>query len=321
MSVHCYRSLIPDHASAALAGFEREFTYPLGLGSRFRISHGDDYLGFFRSLGEATLIVTEDRGSITGSIARVKKGLRLQGATGESEMLIPAHYLCDLKVRASSRGTLVLPHLIRETKRQIEASESLVCYSVVMAGTDKLPTDYTGRLGVPKFERLADVTILRLAAVNSVGKLMTCRTASSPEILAVADEIGLLGYRSVVRDHAGSSLSTPVHLVAGNGDACGTLADTRQVKRLFLDTGEEIISAHFTGFRYRSPKAGGLLLTEAAEFARSAGSPAVFTAVPSRRMERLRPFLAGLDVTEAPAMVYGVGLESATEWWVDTSEI
>ena len=321
MSVHCYRSFVPSHASAALSEFEWEFIYPLGLESRFRISHGDDYLGFFRSMGEATLIVTEDMGRITGSIARVKKGLRVQGATGESVVQISAHYLCDLKVRADYRGTLVLPHLIREAKRQIEASESLVCYSVVMVGTDKLPTDYTGRLGVPKFEKLADITILRLAAVNSVGKLMRCRTVSQPEILAVADDIELLGYQSVVRDHFGGSSSTPVHLIAGNGGACGTLADTRQVKRLFLDTGEEIISAHLTGFRYRNAEAGGSLLKEAAEFARSAGCPAVFTAVPSSRMESLRPFLTGLNVTEAPAVVYGVGLEAGTEWWIDTSEI
>ena len=319
MSLHSYSSGIPDDASAALSEFEREFTYPLGLGCRFRISHGDDYLGFFRSMGEATLVVTADMGRITGSIARVKK--RLRNGTGESAVEIAAHYLCDLKVRADCRGTLVLPQLIRETKRQIEASESLACYSVVMAGTGRLPTDYTGRLGVPKFEKLADVTILRLAAGDSGGKSMTSRIVSPSEILAVRESMELSGYQSAVQGLPGRSLSTPVHLVAGSGDACGTLEDTRRVKRLFLDSGEELITAHLAGFRYKTPRAGGLFLAEAVEFARSAGFPAVFTAGPSSRMEGLRPFLGCLDVTEAPAMIYGVGMERGMEWWVDTSEI
>jgi hypothetical protein len=299
--------------------FEREFTYPLGHGCRFRISHGEDYLGFFRSMGEATLVVTEDMGRITGSIARVQK--RLRNGTGGSVVEIAAHYLCDLKVRADCRGTLVLPRLIRETKRQIEASESLACYSVVMSGTGRLPTDYTGRLGVPKFEKLADMTILRLAAGDSGMKSMTSRIVSPLEILAVHEGIELSGYQSAVQGLPGRSLSTPVHLVAGNGDACGTLEDTRRVKRLFLDSGEELITAHLAGFRYKTPRAGGLFLAEAVEFARSAGFPAVFTAVPSCRIESLRPYLGCLDVTEAPAMVYGVGLESGAEWWLDTSEI
>src|SRR5687768_13542278 len=125
MTLHSYDSHIPAPVAAGLSEFEKEFTYPLGPACRFRISHGDDYLGFARSLGDATLLVTADAGEITGGIARVKKALGLRGDTGGPVVTAFVHYLCDLKVRSECRGSLVLSRLIRETKRQIEASDTL----------------------------------------------------------------------------------------------------------------------------------------------------------------------------------------------------
>lgn len=321
MTLHSYDSYVPAGVAAALSEFEKEFTYPLGPACRFRISHGDDYLGFARTMGDATLLVTADDGEITGGIARVKKALGLRGDPGGPVVIKSVHYLCDLKVRSEHRGSLVLSRLIRETKRQIEAGDTLACYSVVMGGTGRLPTDYTGRLGVPKFDKLADITILRLAAGDSGGKSTSCRIADLTEIRRVREEIASAGYHAPVRERQGGSLMPPVHLITASGDACGILEDTRRVKRLVLDSGEELVSAHLTALCYRTPEAAALLLREAVELARSFGCPAVFTAVPSARMPELRPCLAGLEVVEAPAAVFGVGLERGVEWWIDTVEI
>lgn len=321
MKVESHVSRVPESAAAALEEFEKEFTYPLGDGCRFRISHGGDYLGFFRAMGEAALVTVSDHGKITGSLARVRRNLILRTEPGRDARLSPCHYLGDLKVRVDCRGGGVLARLFRETKRQILASDTHACYGVVMGGTGRLPTDYTGRVGVPAFEKLAEITILRLTSGAPDRAAMSCRVVTADEMHAVVERMGLAGYRCGAVEQRCRSRMEPVPLVAGEGDACATLEDTRLVKRLFLDSGGEMVSAHLSSFQYRTEEAAGSLLKDAVERAGEAGCPAVFCAVPTGRMETLRPWLAGLEVTEAPATVYGVGLEQGMDWWMDTAEI
>lgn len=321
MRVESHLSRVPGDAAAALEEFEREFTYPLGTGCRFRISHGEDYLGFFRAMGEATLVTVSGGGKIAGSLARVRRHLVLRTAPDAEARTSPCHYLGDLKVRAECRGGTVLARLFRETKHQILASDTHACYGVVMGGTGRLPTDYTGRVGVPGFENLGGITILRLASGDAGGGAAACRRVDADEMLAVVDRVAMAGYQCGTADRRGRSLMEPVHLVAGEGDACATLEDTRRVKRLFVDSGEELVSAHLGSFRYRSEEAAGSLLGAVVAMARESGYPAVFCAVPEGRMKTLRPWLTGLEVTEAPATVYGVGMQRGMEWWMDTAEI
>lgn len=321
MKVESHVASVPESSVAALEEFEREFTYPLGSGCRFRISHGADYLGFFRAMGEATLVTVSEGGNIVGSISRVRRNLVLKTGSDAAARTSPCHYLGDLKVRQECRGGTVLARLFRETKRQILASDTHACYGVVMGGTGRLPTDYTGRVGVPAFENLGEIMILRLASSGDTSVPVACREVMADGMRAVAEPIGPAGYQCGAANRRGRSRMEPVHLVAGDGAACATLEDTRRVKRLFLDSGEELVSAHLGGFRYRTAEAAGLLLKDAVSLARAAGYPAVFCAVPANRIEGLRPLLAGLEVTEAPATVYGVGMERSMEWWVDTAEI
>ena len=82
MKLESHQSRIPESTAAALEEFEQEFTYPLGEGCRFRISHGGDYLRFFRAMGEATLLVAARDGEITGSLARVERNLILRKEPG-----------------------------------------------------------------------------------------------------------------------------------------------------------------------------------------------------------------------------------------------
>jgi hypothetical protein len=321
MNLQSFTTNVPESAAELLAEFETHFTYPLGNACRFRISHGNDYLRFFRSMGEATLLVASDGTTIHGSIARVEKELILRRKSSPLVGLCLAHYLCDLKVKPASRGSMVLPRLIKETKRQIESSGTRACYSVVMDGTGRLPTDYTGRLGVPKFERLAKISILRLTAHDHAQPTTTCRIVSPEEYAKLAESIYPSGYAASNRNAQHRSSMEPVYFSTNNGDACGILQDTRRAKQLFLESGEELLSGHLCGLRYQTADAGATLLREAARLAHASGFPAVFTSVPHGQWTDLQPFLEDHHVTVAPATIYGHALQAGCDWWIDTAEI
>lgn len=315
MKLHRFTDEVPPDMGQALAEFEREFSYPLGPAERFRISHGEDYLPFFRAIGEPVVLAMEDAGRIRGGIVRVRRRLELRR---EAESVVEqsvAHYLCDLKVAAAARGTKVLARLIGETKRGIEASDSCACYCVVMAGTGRLPTDYTGRLGVPRFERVGEIVILRISPGGPFVK--RGEVISMKDFAAVRGRLARAGYTATGGESAHRSWMSPLPLVTPDGDACGMLEDTRRGKRLWLESGGELVSAHLSGFAYATPEAGAALLAAAA--VRAQGP--FFVALPVREMEVVRPLLEGLKFTGSSAWVFGHGLEVEHDWWVDTAEI
>lgn len=314
MNLHHFTAKVPQEIGRALARFEREFTYPLGSQARFRISHGVDYLPFFHAMGDSDITVIERHGEILGCLARVGRHLVLDGDT-RSE----AHYLCDLKLRLESRGTTALARLVRETRMVIEGSDSRSCYSVVMGGTGKLPTDYTGRLGVPRFEKLGDIVVLRLesdGANCSSGKVV-----SPPAFEEVFRTFPRTGYAASGAARSARSVIEPLHLVARNGDACGIIEDTRKGKRLFVEGGDEMLSGHLSCLAFGSPQAAARLLRDAVLLARDAGLPALFAALPASKADAVMADLESLHTTVARAGIYGHGLESGHDWWVDTAEI
>lgn len=315
MKLHRFMEEVPAATGRALAEFEREFTYPLGPSERFRISHGEDYLPFFRAIGEAELLAVEEAGRIVGGIARVRRRLEFRRGAGETVQDSVAHYMCDLKVAAAARGTSVLARLIRETKRVIEASDSRACYCVVMEGTGRLPTDYTGRLGVPRFEKVGEIVILRVSPGGPFVK--RGRVISLNDFAQVRGRVAQEGYTATGGESAHRSWRSPLPLVTPDGDACGMLEDTRRGKRLWLESGRELVSAHLSGFAYATAEAGAALL--AAAVVRAEGP--FFVALPVRQMEAMRPLLDGLHFTEAAASVFGHDMESGHDWWVDTAEI
>ncbi len=315
MKLHRFTDEVPAATGRALAEFEREFSYPLGPSERFRISHGEDYLPFFRAIGEPVLLAMEDAGKIVGGIARVRRGLEMRRDEGAVVETTEAHYLCDLKVAAAVRGTAVLARLIGETKRGIEAGDSQACYCVVMEGTGRLPTDYTGRLGVPRFEKVGGIVILRISPGGPF--VRRCRVISIKDFAAIRGRLARSGYAATGGESEYRSWMSPLPLVTPGGDACGMLEDTRRGKRLFLESGGELVSAHLSGFAYATPESGAELL--AAAVVRASGP--FFVALPVWEMEAMRPLLVGLNFTEAGASVFGHDLETGHDWWVDTAEI
>lgn len=319
MKLHPLTEAPPPSLGRALAAFEEEFTYPLGADQRFRISHGEDYLPFFQAIGDPLVLAAEQEGAVAGTLTRVHRKLEWRAFSSATADVVAAHYLCDLKVSAVSRGSAVLARLIRETRRGIEASGNHDCYCVVMDGTGRLPTDYTGRLGVPRFEKLGEIVVLRLSSNDKLAANSSVIT--SGELASIQQSIPRAGYIATGGNSSLRSLMEPQPLATHDRLACGILEDTRRGKRLFVESGDEMLSAHLSGFTYADPQSGAALLHAAVARAATGGIPAVFTAIPRAELPCLLPGLENLGIQQAPATIYGHALKPGGDWWIDTAEI
>lgn len=302
MNLHLLHEPPPAWLGEALERFERQFDYPLGNDGRFSISHGRDYLPFFAAMGDATVIVAEADGEVRGTLARVERWMDCTHAMPQRRRV---HYLCDLKVSPAARGSRVLAHLMLEARRQIEQSSTRSCYSIVMHGTGRRPTDYTGRLEIPAFQELAQIVVLRITEGEPLAA-----PAAEAGVCQQRPACILMGGRHELR-----SLMKPLRI------ADAWLEDTRRGKRLWTDAGTEMLSAHLSGFRFSDPAHGAAVLREALQAARNEGLPALFVAVPQSVVPGLLGEMKGMSVLQAPATVYGHGLEPGHDWWVDTAEI
>jgi hypothetical protein len=300
--------------AAALRSFEREFTYPLGSSNRFHISHGDDYLRFFRAIGRASCFIAEDAGVVLGTIAVVRRRVGMPDGTEKD-----AAYLADLKARPDALRGRVLLRLVRELQSMDEAPPQ-AAFGIVMDGTRAVPTQYTGRMGIPLFKELAKLVVLH------------CTTSSGQPVAGIAAVEATSGDR-LYRKLSYGRLSTPggspfersqmapEWLSDENGEACGCIEDTRAAKRLWTQGGEELISAHLSAFAYQSVTAGVRLLLEACRRAADRGFGKVFVAVASADASAFRSELGRAGATEAPATVYGYGLADGLSWNANTAEI
>ena len=300
MTLHSLQQAPPEWLGTALQRFELQFEYPLGADTTFRISHGRDYLPFFAAMGSATLLVAEQAGEVLGTLVRVERWIQFHGPQPMRQLV---HYLADLKVSPKARGGRVLSRLLFEAKHQIEQTSSRSCYSIVMHGTGRLPTDYTGRLGIPTFEKVAEIMILRISSGRS----------SPPRAIATPHKPACIvtGGKRELR-----SLMSPVQL---HSEAW--LEDTRRGKQLCSSNGEELLSAHLTSFRFDDPAAGVATIREALSLSIQHGFDALFTAVPLSRHHELCAALPNLSIQEAPASIYGHRISADYDWWVDTAEI
>lgn len=319
MMIHLLSSPPPSDLSIALEEFERSFLYPLGPEQRFRISHGREYLPFFRAMGEVTLLVAEHAGQVLGTLVLIQRMVRVRTAAGTSDE--PAFYVCDLKLRTESRGTPLLARLIGTARKLIEASGCRRCYGVVMDGTGRLPTDYTGRMGVPLFEPLGEIMIVRLSSREPPPEDDTVRLSTGVEVADLCRQLRGAGVSAASGLSCERSLMTPLGFIDSTGLACGQLEDTRRGKRLYMESGEELLSAHLSNFTWTDARAGARVLRHALAASLRSGFPALFAAMPRQRYAELAPLLSPLQVQEAPATIFGTGFDLHQDWWVDTAEI
>ncbi|WP_395737051.1 N-acetyltransferase [Prosthecobacter sp.] len=306
MNFHILRETPPVWLGEALERFERQFDYPLGEGRRFRISHGRDYLPFFAAMGDATLTIAEAGGEVLATLVRVERWMH---CGQDSPLRTRVHYLCDLKVSPRARCSGVLAKLLWETRRQVVLSGSQACYCIVMDGTGRRPSDYTGRCEIPAFTSLAQIMVLRITSAPSAN-------ATPVPVAAPQNFRPRTAYFLEAGNHALRSLMTPVQITG-----TAWVEDTRRGKRLWTDDGAEMLSAHLSGFRFSDPSSGAQIIRDALCAARASHLPALFVAVPQSLGAALLAEMPGLEILEAPATIYGHGLEPGHDWWVDTAEI
>ncbi len=298
-----------------LEAFEAQFTYSLGPGRFFRISHGEDYTLFFRAQGNGACFIAEHDGCLAGVLGTAIRRLWMPDGTERA-----AAYIGDLKIAEHARGGAVLLRLARAAEAwlrlQVESG-----FGVVMGGTARTPDAYTGRAGIPGFQDAGHLVIFRISGGHE-GK--TCDAnrllASREDGLACYRRLSLGRYACPAGDMLKRSQITPVWLMTPDGSACGMLEDTRKAKRLMDEDGSELLSAHLSCFAYNSAGAGAKLIRAALGKAMRLGLPALFVAVAEPDAPELHAALQNVDVLDAPATVYGAGLRAGS-WNINSSEI
>jgi GNAT superfamily N-acetyltransferase len=313
MKIHALCEAPPPPLARALAEFESRFTYPLGPGRSFRISHGDDYPRFFRSMGNARCFVAERQGRVVGVLAVAVRPLIMpDGATRQ------AAYVGDLKVDPAVRGSRVYVRLANAADEWARPQVT-AAFGVVMDGTRTLPSNYTGRAGIEGFRPVAKLQVLRLSATLSAGD--RCSVAPTAEGDDCYRRLSVGRFAASGGKPAQRSETDPLWLIAADGQACGRLEDTCRGKRLFDDHGIEMRSAHLACFAWRDPRAAAEVLHAARRHAARRGFAAVFVGVPEGDMENLEPAITGIDRVTAPATIFAAGLSPGAPWNINTSEI
>src|SRR3977135_2356858 len=100
MKVHQISGPPSPALARALVEFEAPFTYPLGPGKFFRISHGEDYTLFFRAQGNGACFIAEQQGRVAGALGTVVRRLWMPDGTECS-----AAYFGDVKIAADGSGS------------------------------------------------------------------------------------------------------------------------------------------------------------------------------------------------------------------------
>lgn len=315
MKVYPLNATPPPLLADALAEFESPFTYPLGPGRCFHISHGEDYSLFFRALGNGTCFVAEHQDRILGVIGTAIR--RIWMPNGRERCV---GYLGDLKIATEARGGLVLARLAHAAEAWLRPKVD-AAYSVVMDGTGLTPLGYTNRAGIAAFRPVGRLGVLRLSGDAVVRSDRADRFLTIPEAgLSCYQQLSRGRYACPVGDASARSQMAPVWLRHPEGLACGLLEDTRRAKRLMVSDGSELLSAHLSCFAYSSVAAGAELIREALRRTFAQGLPGLFVVVPADEAASVCASLPGCNILPAPATVYGTGLENG-DWNINTSEI
>jgi hypothetical protein len=313
MNVHCLTTAPEPNLAAALARFEEQFTYPLGPGRSFRISHGDDYPRFFRAIGDAAYFVAERNSEVLGVLCLAIARLRLADGTERD-----AVYLGDLKVSPSARGGRALMRLAEAASAWCGSSAAR-SFAVVMDGTPATPDRYTGRLGIPQFREVAKIAVLRVPASGqpAVSNYQSDEATGAACFARLSvGRISTSGGNPRER-----SETAPQWLVMPDGSACGRFEDTRRAKRLIANDGSEMLAGHLSCIGYANHGALAELLHAACGLASASRLPALFAAVPAGEANAILATLNVAGTIVAPATVFATGFESGQLWSINTAEI
>ena len=323
MHIHRFEEAPPAGVALALERFERQFTYPLGVGKSFHISHGEDYPCFFRAIGGigagVSFVAEGNDGEILGTLGVAVRPVQLPG--GE---VVTSAYLGDLKTAPDSRRARTLVALAAKAYSWGRGSGATTAYGVVMDGTPRSPSTYSGRFGIPAFGVVGHVCVLRLPIPANGGEEDAAYEARIETLENRYQVLSVGRFAPLGGGAEWRSSCEPMFLVTPDGCACGVLEDTRRAKRLLLDEGGEMISAHLSKFAYSDVRAGVLILRQALARCRQRTlAPALFVSVPEIDTAAFVRLLGDVpDIIQAPATVFGAGFAASHEPWnLSTAEI
>jgi hypothetical protein len=222
--------------------------------------------------------------------------------------IISAAYICDVKIVSAYRGRIVLGRLAMRARDEIIASGYHAAYSIVMSGSP--PADqHTGRLGIPNFEKIGELAILRFDT----------HVAFKWPRISPRKKLGS-SHRINGADAASCSEINPIPLAFNT--AYGRIVDTRLGKQLWQSNGHELISAHLIDLQFDSIDDLVTLVKAAIIKAAECGFPGLFLALPetSEFPSILSKNFPDVGITLAGAAIYGTGMPTG-DWMVNTSEI
>jgi len=235
-----------------------------------------------------------------------------------------ALYLGDLKVDPAVQGGRMVLRLAAAVETWLDERTELA-FGVVMDGTRATPAQYTGRLGLPGFEALGKIVVLRLCSSRpherGEARHATEREGEECHERLVSHGFGCpVGAPAVARPSRSEMARS--WLLDPSGTACGCLEDTLRSKRLYdADDGSEIRSAHLSCFAYESAESGVGLLEAALAGAAQNGLRHLFVAVPAGDATAFVTYFGEKVDVVAPATVFGTGLAPGRPWNINTSEI
>lgn len=294
----------------ALKEFEAGFEYPLDAHRTFRISHSPDYQSFFRAMGETSCFVAQDDAAVQGVLTTVRRELHLPNGQVTSAL-----YVCDLKVCPGPARALTFLRLAAAARSAHESCRA--AFSVVMRGSARLPDEYTGSLGLPLFQPLGDVAILRIPAAPGRDEA----EGVAPETISctfatLASNI----VHTPARPRSEGARFEPLGLLSSNRRACGILEDTLTSKRLFTGD-QELLSAHLSSFAYATPEDGAQVVCTALSRCLERGIPALFLTLPAQQLDAWLAHNPFPNATVTGATIYGLGLPTGLPWTINTSEV
>lgn len=293
-----------------LFAFEKQFDYPLGNGDRFYIDHSPDYKAFYQAIGRDNIVIVEKDNQI---IATISSSIREITINDKVEKVV---YIGDLKIHPNYQSSRVLYKLINFLKSILEREASLA-YCVVMEGTKITPKNYTGRLGIP--------TLAVQERINLIKFITNDYQEQNLKIITEEEGYGLyctLHNSSPLINYSNAKIRS---LIAPtwfnyNNQACAMIEDTRKAKKLFLENGSELISAHISYFSYADQNSAFTLLKHCIGYAYRHDFPIVFLALSRKQKDDLKEVLKNFTHQELSATIYSNDriLENIT---INSSEI
>lgn len=291
-----------------LCAFESLFYYPLGEKQQFRIDHSPDYTAFYRAIGDAKTLVVLSGNDVIASISIAIRNVSINGSHNKIA------YIGDLKIHTAYQAGRILFRIAQYVQNLLDGMVS-TAYSVVMDGTKATPEHYTGRIGIPLFRAVTKYQILRLQTFDYQSSL-------SPENMSGKEYALYSQLREVAFEFSSSTLRSALksQWFASQGRACGMLEDTRMAKRLYLETGEELLSAHLSYFAFDDANAAVEVIMNALGCAYQQRYPYMFIALSESDWHALAPLLKDFHYTIAQATVYATD-NTCARLPINTAEI